>query len=718
MKTFFQIIFLLLFTAQIALPQWSTDPTLNLAVCTVNETQRETRICGDGNGNTFLFWRDYRFETTLFGGDIYVQKLDIKGMPVWTANGSSLISGYGGQFDPKVISDGEQGAYMIWRTTPNSFQSYTLHAQRINNNGNNLWGSSGITVQSNLGTTISPAINADESDDLLITWQLALTGVPNSMDIYAQKINEAGEIQWGANGLLICPTSGRNVLGSRIISDQKGGAFISWSDNRDDISNFDVYAQRVSSDGTPLWAANGIPICTKAESQNTKHIISDQNGGAIIFWEDIQASTYNICGQRIDSTGNKLWEPDGRILYSTTDPFSQFEFALDINGDIIFLWANSQGQIYAQKYDYNGNSVWTNPVTICSVPSSVSYLAATKSDINGVVVTWLDNRNANYDVYSQWINSSGITMWSNNGVAVCNESHEQADYSIISDNLGGVAVAWADLRNGNFDIYAQNIDSRGMLGTNRYQFNRNGLNKAISNSNPVNDTLQISLPGFRETGYYSVTVNIDSLIHPAVNELTIKLTHLTTTDTVVFNLTGGENFISTFLDDYALDLLNFGNPPYSGFYKPYKPLSYFINSDLNGEWILTIQDDNITNNGALKSWGLVFNKGIITNVENNGSETTPNNFLLFQNYPNPFNPSTKIKYSIPSVIANEVKQSQFVSFKVYDILGNEIETLVNEEKPAGTYEITWYAEQLPSGVYFYQLKAGDFIQTKKMLLLK
>ena len=122
---------------------------------------------------------------------------------------------------------------------------------------------------------------------------------------------------------------------------------------------------------------------------------------------------------------------------------------------------------------------------------------------------------------------------------------------------GGVAVAWADKRNGNFDIYAQNIDSRGKLGTSRYQFNRNGLNKTISNTNPVDDTLLISLPGLKETGYYSVTVNIDSLIHPAVNELTIKLTHLTTTDTIAFQLNGGENFIGTFLDDYALDMSDF-----------------------------------------------------------------------------------------------------------------------------------------------------------------
>ncbi len=88
----------------------------------------------------------------------------------------------------------------------------------------------------------------------------------------------------------------------------------------------------------------------------------------------------------------------------------------------------------------------------------------------------------------------------------------------------------------------------------------------------------------------------------------------------------------------------------------------------------------------------------------------PSDYVLYQNYPNPFNPSTKIKYSVP--------QSSNVVIKVFDVLGNEIETLVNEEKPAGTYELTWYAEQLPSGVYFYQLRAGDYVQTRKMILLK
>ena len=79
-------------------------------------------------------------------------------------------------------------------------------------------------------------------------------------------------------------------------------------------------------------------------------------------------------------------------------------------------------------------------------------------------------------------------------------------------------------------------------------------------------------------------------------------------------------------------------------------------------------------------------------------------FKLEQNYPNPFNPSTTFKYTIPSVIASEAKQSQFVTLKVYDILGNEIATLVNEEKSAGSYEVKFNANGLSSGIYFYNLQ--------------
>jgi hypothetical protein len=119
---------------------------------------------------------------------------------------------------------------------------------------------------------------------------------------------------------------------------------------------------------------------------------------------------------------------------------------------------------------------------------------------------------------------------------------------------------------------------------------------------------------------------------------------------------------------------------------------------------------------------------------------SPDKFELHQNYPNPFNPTTKIKYSIPSVILSSSKDDESgvtlrlrqltdqsdikVTLKVYDVLGNEIVTLVDEQKEAGYYEVEFSTEsfgnatQLTSGVYFYRLQAGNFIQTKKMVLLR
>jgi photosystem II stability/assembly factor-like uncharacterized protein len=95
-----------------------------------------------------------------------------------------------------------------------------------------------------------------------------------------------------------------------------------------------------------------------------------------------------------------------------------------------------------------------------------------------------------------------------------------------------------------------------------------------------------------------------------------------------------------------------------------------------------------------------------------------NEFSLSQNYPNPFNPVTKIKYSIPYVETRHASSLQIVTLKIYDLLGREVATLVNEEKPAGEYEVEFDAGILPSGIYFYQLKAGQYSETKKMILLK
>jgi hypothetical protein len=106
----------------------------------------------------------------------------------------------------------------------------------------------------------------------------------------------------------------------------------------------------------------------------------------------------------------------------------------------------------------------------------------------------------------------------------------------------------------------------------------------------------------------------------------------------------------------------------------------------------------------------------VTGLEN--IEKSPAEFILEQNYPNPFNPSTTIRYSVPTVIASEAKQSQLITLKVYDVLGNEVATLVNDEQQAGSHSVNFNSAGLASGIYFYKLQAGNFITTKKMVIMK
>jgi hypothetical protein len=145
-----------------------------------------------------------------------------------------------------------------------------------------------------------------------------------------------------------------------------------------------------------------------------------------------------------------------------------------------------------------------------------------------------------------------------------------------------------------------------------------------------------------------------------------------------------------------------------------------------GDYFDMVSDET----GAFLAWAGTFNgeqdvyfgrinQSIVALDDEEDDTTLPQAFLLSQNYPNPFNPVTKIKFSIPLNVKREMRN---VSLKVYDVLGNEVATLVDEEKTAGEYEVefnTSSIKHLPSsGVYFYQLKAGSFIDTKKMILLK
>ena len=148
-----------------------------------------------------------------------------------------------------------------------------------------------------------------------------------------------------------------------------------------------------------------------------------------------------------------------------------------------------------------------------------------------------------------------------------------------------------------------------------------------------------------------------------------------------------------------------------------------MTSDLSIDTNLNIYVTGTTSNGH-QATTIKYNQ--LLGIKPNSNEI-PNKFSLSQNYPNPFNPSSKIKFSIPLSRGLPAEHSQagvskgwgvLTSLKIYDILGREVAMLVNENLQSGTYDVTFDGSDYASGVYFYKLKAGDYSETKKMVLMK
>jgi hypothetical protein len=135
----------------------------------------------------------------------------------------------------------------------------------------------------------------------------------------------------------------------------------------------------------------------------------------------------------------------------------------------------------------------------------------------------------------------------------------------------------------------------------------------------------------------------------------------------------------------------------------------FAGRNAQGIWRLKINDDAGGDTGRVYFWGVQINNQTLVGVEEVAG-LQPEQFTLEQNYPNPFNPTTTIQFSLP------IKST--VSVKVFDILGREVRTLVNDVKSPGTYKVLFDGTGLASGTYFYRMEAGNYIDTKKLLLLK
>ena len=147
------------------------------------------------------------------------------------------------------------------------------------------WVQDGVAICTATGGQWSPMIVSDGAGGAIVTWYDSRNG---STDIYTQRVNASGSVQWAADGVAISTATGAQQYPT-ITSDGAGGAIVTWSDNRS--GNYDIYVQRVNTSGSVQWTTDGVALCTAAGDQQYPTIISDGAGGAIVTWYDSRSGS-------------------------------------------------------------------------------------------------------------------------------------------------------------------------------------------------------------------------------------------------------------------------------------------------------------------------------------------------------------------------------------------------------------------------------------------
>jgi len=243
-------------------------------------------------------------------------------------------------------------------------------------------------------------------------------------------------------------------------------------------------------------------------------------------------------------------------------------------------------------------------------------------------------------------------------------------------------------------------------------FLRNRLKLPINDMSETSDILTADFSDMKNSGYQLVgmEVMLDSIIHTNASDLEISLSHNGVTGTIVSHVTGqGPDFLWTRLTDNAKKAITNGTAPFSGNHKPYQALTTFNGLDPSGEWILKIYDNKTGNTGVLNAWGIkpIFER--IVSVDEPIAAGEEHKIILSQNVPNPFSGITKIKW------ISEI--GGYTTLKVFNVHGELLTTLKNGYLPKGEYSVEFDGLHLSAGVYYYQLQVGQYLVTKKCIIM-
>jgi len=586
--------------------------------------------------------------------DSYVQRIRADGTPAWTIDGVPVCNVHSDHYGAQPVSDGAGGAIVVWQDGRNGKPD--IYAQRILADGTVAWAASGVPVSVGPGAHGYHRVVSDGAGGAVIVFEDSRSG---TWDIYAQRINGSGSVVWPAD-VPLCTASGEQHK-IRVASDGAGGAVAAWQDGHG-ADLYDVYAQRVSAGGVAMWGANGVAVCVGMREQFDPTVTSDGAGGAIIAWQDGRSSYWDIYAQRIDAGGTAMWTENGVGI--CTASYNQYrpQITTDGAGGAIIAWDDardaSQYDIYVRRVTAGGTPLWTaNGVLLCSAIYDQKFPQITSDGAGGASVTWTDWRSGTIDIYAHRVGGDGTLMWNANGVRLSKYPANEFTPQIASDGSGGAIVAWVQYGGETtvYDIYAQRVDASGIEGPT-----------------PV---MLAGVSARAEKGCVALSWRVIEDV-PA-SSFVVRRSE---------SPDGG--FVQMDVSVVRGTGLSFSCADCSA--QPGRTYWYEI---------VLVGTSGYESSGRIEVY----------------VESAPVAFRVYESYPNPFNPVCTIRYDIP--------QAGRVTLTVLDVKGSSVRTLVDGWREPGAYKEVWdgradNGNTLPSGVYFYWIKAGDLAAGHKMVLLK
>ena len=493
----YSFLIMLILSVKVSFGQWSSNTNVNTPVCIELGRQIDLRMAEDGKGGAFITWKDYRASGGFGLPDIYIQYLNAAGYPKWATNGVALCTDAADQSTPSIVTDMAGGAIVAWSDWRTGIER-DLFAQRIDSMGVIQWTIDGVGVANKPEREHNEKIVSDDAGGAIIVWEQQ--GNNGNWDLWAQRINHSGAPVWPIGGVPLC-TVDANRLNPKVQKDGKGGAIVTWQDYRN-LTDYNVYAQRVNSSGALLWGAGAIAICSAPGAQIDPKIDPDSiTGGAYIVWIDKRNLVdYDIYAQKVDENGTIMWATDGVVVTNAIGNQSAQDILSNgnVTNGLIVTWKDVRSgnyDIYTQKLSPSGARLWSSTdVPVCTSINDQLNPNILDDDAGGAIIVWQDAAGFDTDIKSQRINGSGIVQWAVNGVMISNAIGNQSSPKNVSDGNGGAIYAWQDRRddaNNSNDIYAHHLYSDGSINLS---VNENSFVSTLSSfPNPFTDNLTISI---------------------------------------------------------------------------------------------------------------------------------------------------------------------------------------------------------------------------------